>query len=348
MNIYSVANYFRLLLFPFSIIYRIIISLRNYLYDNDILFKYNSKTKVISVGNINTGGSGKTPLVIKLAELLLEKGFKISIISRGYKRKTKGLQVVYDTKKVNKTVAEAGDEPYMIAELLKKKFNNFYIVVSEDRIEAIKHIEKNFEPDYIILDDGYQNRTIRKDFDFLVIDINNFQKNKILNRILLPAGNLREPLKNIYRSTAIFQNHKFSKQETPNFIKKYNKPVYNINYNVAGIFNKDYELVNDKIENIIAFCGIADPISFIETLKNFKIKNFISYRDHKKYKANDIEFLKSKYEKGLAYITTEKDFVKIRNFDNFIASYPVYFIRLSITIEEENDVVNMILNKNRN
>lgn len=345
MNIYSVANYFRLLLFPFSIVYRIIISLRNFLYDNDILFKYNSKTKVISIGNINTGGSGKTPLVIKFAELLLENGYKISIISRGYKRKTKGLQVVYDTKNVNMTVEEAGDEPYMIAELLKKKYNNFYLVVSENRIEAIKHIEKNFEPDYIILDDGYQNRMIRKDFDFLVIDINNFQKKKILNRILLPAGNLREPLKNIHRSTAIFQNNKFSKQETSNFIKKYNKPIYNINYNVLGIFNKDYELVNDKIENIIAFCGIADPLSFKETLKNFKIKNFFSYRDHKKYNTNDIEFLKSKYENGLSYITTEKDFVKIRNFNNFIDSYPVYFVRLSITIDKEDDVMNLILNK---
>ncbi len=344
MNIYLIINYLRLLLFPLSILYGIIISFRNFLYDSNILFKYKSKYKIISVGNINTGGSGKTPLVIKLAEILLERGCKIAIISRGYKRKSKGMQIVFDNKKINLTVSDAGDEPYMTAELLKRKSNNFYLIVSEDRTEAIRYIEQNFKPDYIILDDAYQQRKIFKDYDFLVIDTNNFEKHRLFNKILLPAGNLREPLKNIRRCTVIFQNNKFSDKSILDFINKYNKPVYTIRYRINGIYNRDYKITEENLDKVIAFCGIADPESFKKSLENFNIKEFITFPDHKKYNNIDIENLIKKYIQGYAFITTEKDFVKIRNFNNFIENYPVYFIRLSVEIERENELINFILN----
>ncbi|MCX7833893.1 MAG: tetraacyldisaccharide 4'-kinase [Ignavibacteria bacterium] len=345
MNIYSGISFLRLIFFPISILYGIFILIRNFLYDNDILLKYNSQCKIISIGNINVGGSGKTPLVIKISELLLEKGYKVAIISRGYKRKTKGMQIVYDSKNVILTVDDSGDEPYMIVETLKRKFNNFYFIVSEDRIEAIRYLERNFKPNFILLDDAFQQRRIKKDFDFLVIDINNFQKHKFINKILLPVGNLREPIGNIRRSTAIFENHKFFRNESPRFLKKFNKPIYKIHYTIEGIYNKDYNKIDGKFNSLIAFCGIADPNSFKNALQNYNIKEFITFEDHKYYSENDIKYLKTKYSTSDIFITTEKDFVKIRIFNNFIEKYPVYFIKLDLKIENECDLFDSIISK---
>lgn len=344
MNIYSVINYLRLILFPFSFIYGIFVSIRNYLYSNDILFKYNSKSKIISVGNINTGGSGKTPLVIKLAEILLDRNFKVAIISRGYRRKSKGMQVVFDTKNIVLKPEESGDEPYMISQFLMERYNNFYFIVSENRIEAIRYLEKNFSSDYIILDDAFQQLVLKKDCDFVLIDVNNFQRHKILNRILLPAGNLREPLNSLYRGTAIFQNNKYSEIDTANFLKKFNKPIFKIRYTNSGIYDKENKKIEGSINNVIAFCGIADPDSFKKSLENFKIKDFIAFPDHKNYTEKDLEYIKRNYSSGDSFITTEKDFVKIKNFDKFTETYPVYFIRLSIEIDKENELINLILN----
>lgn len=346
MNIYPKINYLRLFLFPLSIIYGVIIYVRNYLYDNNILFKYKSLSKIISVGNINLGGSGKTPLVIKFAELLLERNFKIAIISRGYKRKTKGMKIVFDTNSIKLTVEESGDEPFMIVERLRKKYKNFYFIVSENRIEAIRFLDKKFLPDFIILDDALQQRIIRKDLDFSVIDTNIFLNHRLLNITLFPAGNLREPLKNLRRCTAIFQNDKYFSKETPKFLKNLNKPIFKIKYSNSGIYNKDYNCVEEKLGNIIAFCGIADPYSFREALGNYNIKDFIIFPDHKNYRNNDIDLIKRNYSKGDVFITTEKDFVKIRNFHNFIDDYPVYFIKLSVIIDKEAELLNLILNIN--
>ena len=175
--------------------YGCIIYLRNLFYDLGWFTTEDFKLPIISVGNITTGGSGKTPLVMYLANLLIKNGKNPGIVSRGYGRKSQGLVVVHDGKKMKAKVESAGDEPFLMATILK----SVPVIVCENRRKAICHLLNSSTVNIIIMDDGFQHRRVKRDLDIITISAND-SKNDYR---LLPWGKLREPFKNINRSNAI-------------------------------------------------------------------------------------------------------------------------------------------------
>jgi tetraacyldisaccharide 4'-kinase len=285
---------------------------RNFLYDKGIFPSYKLSVPVISVGNLSVGGSGKTSLVRYLCENLSSK-FHIGVISRGYKRKSKGTVVVAYKGKLKTGWQESGDEPYLLGKIFEKKGLPVSIIVDEDRKRGGEIAIKELGVNLILLDDGFQHRRLKRDIDIVLI-----KKEDLKNRIL-PFGKLREPLSSLKRADIIILTY----QDYQSFDFKYNnKPIFKL-------FRKNWKILNCRLEEVkvedkefIAFCGLGDNKQFFKTLEKLgiKVKCKLSFRDHYNYK----DFFLNPKEN---YITTLKDGVKLPFTDN------LYFLDFSIEVE---------------
>ncbi|MBN1633009.1 MAG: tetraacyldisaccharide 4'-kinase [Ignavibacteria bacterium] len=336
---------FRYILIPFSYPYYFAVRVRNLLYDKCIFKCYKSPLTIISTGNITSGGSGKTPLAINIASRLMSEGYKIALLSRGYKRKSKGIVVVYDGKEITTDIGHSGDEAYMTVKSLLENYSGFYLLVAENRIEGVKYIEDNYKADFIILDDAFQHRNIFRNTDILVIDSNDYIKHKFFYKYLLPAGNLREPFNNIKRASVIVQNDKISPADTLPELSAMNLPVFHSEYSVKGIFNHKKETASINKKNILAFSGIANPVSFLDIIKKNggEIYQELRFSDHHKYSSEDTEKISRYYRQDSLILTTQKDFVKITEFDKFVNDYPVYYIKINMEIKNQDEFYKILL-----
>ena len=190
-NLNIIITILRLFLFPLSLVYYLIIISRNLLYDSGMFKQSGFRTPIISVGNITLGGTGKTPFVMFLTDYFITKGKKVGVISRGYKNKSNELIIAHDGKSVIANVEQTGDELGMIVNRFSDLKESFYAIAYFNRTEAIRKMEILFAPDIILLDDAFQNRKIKKTVDIVLV---NQERKTFLDGILLPAGNLREPL----------------------------------------------------------------------------------------------------------------------------------------------------------
>jgi len=334
-------KYLRLLLLPLSLLYALHICIKNKLYDLGYLKSIQVSKPVISIGNISTGGTGKTPFVIYLAEYFLKKQKSVAIVSRGYKRDSKDLLLVYDGNKTLCSVKECGDELYMTTEKIKLDYKNFFVAACNDRVKAAEMLIKNYSPDVVLLDDSFQHRRISRNLDIVLIDAQDFHKNKIVNSVLLPCGNLRESFGALKRCDVVIQNNKTSSHLILAKIKKFKKEIIAMNYKGDALVNYSGELLKTKKKDAVVFSGIANTESFYDLLSNLNIniKEKIKFIDHQKYTNKDINFILSKFKSDYILITTEKDFVKIKEFEEFINNYPVYFLKLSIILLENSDIL---------
>ncbi len=267
-------------------------------------------------------------------------GKNVGIISRGYRRTSEDLILVSDGNNINSSPEEAGDEVYMMAQELIKDFHNFSIVSSSNRIKASTYIFQNFKCDLILLDDAFQHRHIHRDIDFVIIDAN--KSNNFYDKLLLPSGNLRECPIALKRCSMIILNHKFNKSNKVGInLNKFNKPIVNINYKTKNIYNNRGDILNAKGQRALLFCGIAEPDSFIFAVVNegVFIDKILKFRDHYIYSKKDIDYLENYNTNEIIFITTEKDFVKLLKFQNFVDNFPVYFLKMDIEI---NDGVNLL------
>lgn len=283
-------------------LYQFISYKRRKFYEKGIFKRYYLKKPVISVGNITFGGSGKTPFVIRLGKELIERGLKVSILSRGYERKSRGLVPVSDGVQIISGVEEAGDEPFMIAKSLPRAV----VTVCEDRFMAGKFAEEENEVDIHILDDGFQHYKLYRDFDIVLIkDSKNYKEKR-----------LREPLKALKKANYVFfvgnLNRSIEEYLKLNFISYSNIEL--LNY---GFFSPEEKLMDlnwIKEKDWIALAGIEHPEKFFEDLKNLGInlKKSFSFPDHYYPSRVDIEnmenLIKETRVKGI--ITTQKDIYK--------------------------------------
>ncbi len=318
----------RTILFPLTVMYYLIIKSRNLLYNWGIFKQSDFRTPIISVGNITTGGTGKTPFVMYLTEYFIGKDKKVGVISRGYKSKSNELIIAHDGKSVIANVEQTGDELGMIVNRFSVLKESFYAIAYFNRIEAIRKMETLFAPDIILLDDAFQNRKIKKTVDIVLV---NKERKTFLDGILLPAGNLREPLSTLSRADIILNNYKFaenreSKESSFNYV---NRGFYNIESQKLNI--------NDKIK-AITVSGIADNMSFIDAVKlsGIEVVKSFTYADHFDYEDSDIMNFESSLTEHLIFITTEKDFIKLKEFKFFIEKYPVYYLRIDINLNIRN------------
>ncbi|MFN4196451.1 MAG: tetraacyldisaccharide 4'-kinase [Caldimicrobium sp.] len=287
------------------------ISLRNFLYDKGIKKTKSLPCFVISVGNISCGGTGKTSLIKYLAETL-SMDYKVGILLRGYKRESKGFRWVLKEGQILSSLAEVGDEAFMLANLLKE-VPNITLAVCEDRFTGGLILHKEAQIQILLLDDGFQHRKLTKDIDLVLLKKND------LEDTLLPFGKLREPLKVIKRADAIILTY----QEIAPFDFSYeNKPIFKLFRKNWKILNdKKQELINWKDYEFIAFCGLGDNEQFLKTLSSLqiKVKKFISLPDHYSYK----NFKLHPEEK---YLTTYKDYIKLSHAPN------LYYLNFQIEI----------------
>jgi tetraacyldisaccharide 4'-kinase len=304
-----------------SAIYSVTLLGRRLIYKSYLKKPKKLPAKVISIGNLTLGGTGKTPAVIAIAEEAKRRGFKPCILTRGYKGKASGPCFVSKGGFPLLTVKEAGDEPYLMAERLR----DVPIVMGKNRyksgIFAIENLYSKAPSSELlfILDDGFQHWSLHRDIDVLLIDATN----PFGNGKLFPEGILREPLKAMRRAHIVVMtkadmicnelmkaiNLKI-KEHNPDAILyiSFHKPIAFVNTS-GEIKNLD----SLKYTPVYAFAGIANPQHFKVLLSSIgaDVVRFKSFRDHHPYKQQDINKIK-KDASGLKIITTEKDLVRLK------------------------------------
>jgi tetraacyldisaccharide 4'-kinase len=321
----------RLILIPFSFIYGGIIWVRNQLFNTNILRSAKFNFPLICIGNLAMGGTGKTPMVEYIIQLLNGK-YKVATLSRGYKRKTKGFLIAIE----NTSAVDIGDEPMQI----HKKFPGITVAVSEERILGIPLLLKERpETEVILLDDAFQHREIKAGLNILLTDYNNLYSHDLL----FPSGGLRDNKKSSKRADIIIVtkcNSNLSTELSEKVINELkpldNQKIYftDILYNNAiHLFTRE-NLILEPDMFVLLICGIANPQPIKEFLdKQVSEYEMLKYNDHHIFnKANIAEiknrFLKNKNEKKII-LTTEKDGVKLMKFEKELDQISIYVLPMS-------------------
>ncbi len=352
----------KVLLFPLSLIYSLVIRLRNYLYDCGLLKSVEFDVPVISVGNITVGGTGKTPHVEYLISILKDD-FSVAVLSRGYKRKSKGFILAGD----NQGSYELGDEPAQI----KSKFPEIIVAVTGNRVAGIRNILKT-DPgvDVIILDDAFQHRSVTPGINILLTDFN-----RLMTRdYLLPMGRLREHKYNRKRADYILVtkcpseisplNRRLLVNEIPPASHQY---LYftTINYlEPKNIFDPETAgLTMDDIlqsgYHVLLITGIAfaGPVKEYLEKQSSHIKH-LGYSDHHWFSEKELNYFEEVYNSmprgNRCIITTEKDAARLKEitniaqrFDNNVFYLPIVISFLNDDMDEFNHFIVDYVRKNK-
>jgi len=341
---------FQILLSPLIFLFQMGVTLRNALFDKGILKSTKINARVISVGNLTVGGSGKTPAVIYIVNLLKNKGIKVGVLSRGYRRKTKGYLLVSDGKNIFTTVENCGDEIFLVA-----KECLVPAAVCEKRVEGAKKFLNDINLDVIVLDDAFQHRWIQRDLDVLLFDERFLLKVNGREQKLLPAGLMREPFDSLKRADLIIINRKFAeKQNLPDFFNKLTsgKKLFRAYYRPHSIVDvktgESYALDEFKGQKSFVVCGIAKPHSFLAILENnnIDISNRKLFPDHKNYTLKEVEQIRMAFYKtnSSSVITTQKDAVKLSLFSRELDDIDIFYVKIEMDFDERQDFNNKILN----
>lgn len=319
-------KFLRIILFPVVPIYYLITWFRNWLYDKGIKSSKSYDIPVICVGNLSTGGTGKTPMIEYLIRLLKDKK-SVATLSRGYKRITEG----YEIADQGATADTIGDEPYQFY----RKFKDIKVAVDGNRQNGIAQLLKlEDKPEVILLDDAYQHRKVKAGFNILLTAYYNLYSNDIV----LPTGNLREPKSGAKRADVIvvtkcpadISESKKSKISKDLKIKPNQKLVFSsINY-TEKVISTHSEIALQSLSEFTLVTGIANAKPLVEFLKNKGLKfDHLEFPDHYSFRINDIEELAKKE----LIITTEKDFVRLT--DNESLESKLFYLPIEITIDRK-------------
>ncbi len=299
---------------PISALFGVGVAVRNTLYDRGILKIHKLARPVVSVGNISVGGTGKTPFVIALGELLKQRGIAFDILSRGYGRSSAGIAVVDP----NGSRAQFGDEPILLARKL-----GVPVIVGADRYQAGLLAEKQFTSGLHLLDDGFQHRRLHRDFDIVLLPAADYADT------LLPIGRLREPLSALRRADAVALPDPFDR--SPNA-----RRIWRV--------RRHLELSHPS-GKLIALCGIGRPKQFFDGLKaaGQELASEIVFRDHYSYGQRDIDrLLELKNRTGAdGFITTEKDAINLGSLTTQLQ--PLRTATLTMELEAPEQVITEML-----
>jgi len=327
-------NFFRNISFPFVPLYYLAAWTRNKLYDLDIKKSKSYDLPVICVGNLSVGGTGKTPMIEYLIKLLNES-HNVATLSRGYKRKTSGFQI----SDVNSSAETIGDEPFQFYNKFKEKIT---VAVDSDRQNGIEKLQSNNDSlDVILLDDAFQHRKVKAGFNILLTTYNNLY----VNDFLLPTGNLREPISGAQRANIIVvtkcpnalpevEKSKIISQLKP----KPNQHVFFSSIKYANqVINENEKLELDKITDFELVTGIANSKPLVDYLhsKNLNFKH-LNFKDHHDFTEKEI----ASFSKEHLIITTEKDFMRLRQYDSLNSK--LFYLPIETQIEKASEFNNLI------
>lgn len=299
---------------PLSAIFGAGVALRNALYDRGVFQVKKVARPVVSIGNISVGGSGKTPFVIALGQLLARRGIAFDVLSHGYGRTSTEIAVVDP----QGSPTQFGDEPLLIARKLQAP-----VIVGADRYQAGLVAEQKFSSKLHLLDDGFQHRRLHRDFDIVLLPSNDQTGS------LLPVGRLREPLSALKRADAIVLPDSQEQQLQTGHVWHARRLIE----------------LPASAGKTIAFSGIARPRQFFESLKSSKreIAGTVSFRDHHRYQQRDIDrLLQFKKQTGAdSFITTEKDLINLGPLASQLS--PLLTARLRVELESPEQVLTEII-----
>ena len=333
---------FQILLLPISFLYQGILRLRNHLYDIDFFGTTEFEVPTINVGNLAFGGTGKTPHIEYLIRLLTAQpnGLKVSVLSRGYKRKTNG----YVFADRSCTPFTLGDEPYQ----LFCKFPTVSVAVSENRVLGIPNILIDApETDVILLDDAFQHRSLKPGLNILLTE----QNRLYCNDYLVPSGYLREYAGAAKRADIIIVSKcdpNLTTLRKTDLIKQLNPLPHQqvfFSHIVYGQL-KPFHLnqTSTAISSVLGICGIARPVIFENHLKNLYAETkLIDFPDHHIFTYNDIKKIKGTFEEiaaeNKAIVCTEKDYQKLIQSEFFseIKTLPLYYLPIEIAFSQEDE-----------
>lgn len=305
---------FESLLYGLSVLYGAVAGLRERLYGCGILKTSRLPCKVISVGNITAGGTGKTPMATYLAKLVRRLGYNVAVVSRGYGGSAgKKGGIVSDGRKIFLGPGEAGDEPYMMAANLE----GVPVIVGRDRFQAGMAAIRRFGTNVIVLDDGFQRLQLARDINIVLLDA----ARPFGNGFMLPRGPLREPVSALSRAD-IFALTRCQAEHPAGLgsIKKMagERPIFQTVHlpsikNTPGseAANRDAKFLRGR--RVFAFSGIADNADFRRTVESFgcRISGFMGFPDHHPYSAGDLSAIRKAAQGSDCILTTEKDWVRI-------------------------------------
>ena len=302
---------------PLANLFGAAVAARNALYDSGVFPARRLQRPVVSIGNLSVGGSGKTPFVLALGELLKARGISLDVLSRGYGRETRGVSVVDP----GGLPQQFGDEPLLIARKLAVP-----VIIGEDRYAAGVLAENKFDSRLHLLDDGFQHRALARDFDILLLTPDDARDR------LLPAGRLREPISAVRRADAVVLTGGASVDKFP----LDGKLVWRAR---RGI------LPCNVPPRPVAFCGIARPQNFLLQLRTAGVEVAAEaiFRDHYRYREKDIrELIALRAQSGAGgFVTTEKDAVNLGGF--FSALQPLAVVPVKMDILDTDAVLDTIL-----
>ncbi len=315
-----------------SLVYLAVVKTRNKMYREKKLRIYRPHTYTISVGNLTTGGTGKTPITAEIANYFSKKGDYPAILSRGYggKIQNKEVNVVSDGKKIFFKAEEAGDEPVWLAKHCPKTA----VLTCASRVKAAIFAKDKLHCTKLILDDGFQHQKLGRDLNILVVDC----EKQFSNNCVLPLGALREPVSEIKRANRIVVTNKnFNDKKAKNFArflkKKYNIPTFVCSMLPESVYNIKTKKTADETQAAIAFSAIAQPEQFYKYLRRYDIMATKDFPDHHIYTKEDIEELRALMKKYDAkyMITTEKDAVKLREITD--SNTEIYALKLKPVLD---------------
>ena len=304
-------KFVRFLLFPFAVLFDLITSIRNSFFNAGVFKETTFYTPIIVVGNLSVGGTGKTPQIEYLIRLLKDF-YKVSVLSRGYKRKTKGFLLVNE----NHTANDVGDEPLQYF----KKFTNISVAVDENRVEGIHNLMDQKSPEVLLLDDAYQHRKVKGSFYILLTKYDDL----FTEDFLLPTGNLRESRAGAKRANVIvvtkcpFDLKEVEKENIKRKLQQYKKEVYFTTISYADKISGSQQLSLDELKKfeVLLITGIANPTPLLEFLTKKEIKfTHLKFADHHHFTSKEIEEIKQKFdfinEDKKLILTTEKDYSRL-------------------------------------
>ncbi|MHB1685980.1 MAG: tetraacyldisaccharide 4'-kinase [Ignavibacteriaceae bacterium] len=344
-------KFLKIILLPLLPVYALIVKLRNLFFDKNIFKSRKVNAKIISVGNLTVGGSGKTPMVIYLSNLLKKEGKKVGVLSRGYGRKSHGYVLVSNSEKILTTVDLCGDEIYHTV-----KETNVPAAVSENRVDGAIKLIKETGVDAIVLDDAFQHRWIYRDVNLLLFEQRFLTDGSFFNQSLLPEGLMREPFNSIKRADAIVINRKFSEiSDVPGNLKIFftGRKNFTAFYEAIGFVDIKkqtfYKIEDFEGQKSLVVSGIANPFSFINALKQTKVdtQNQIIFRDHKNYTLKEVQRIRKEFYETNSHsvVTTEKDAVKFYKFSKELDDIDIFYLKIRIKMDDEQSFKNFLFNK---
>jgi tetraacyldisaccharide 4'-kinase len=332
-------SWFRFILYPLSLLYGLVVWIRNKLFDWVLLPSVSYSLPVIGVGNLSTGGTGKTPHVEYLVRLLGTR-YRLAVLSRGYKRRSRGLYVVTE----ESTASQAGDEPLQV----KRKFPKVLVVVHESRKKGMAWIMKNHpEVQVVLLDDAFQHRHVRPGLNLLLTEY----YHPFFRNVLLPSGTLREPKSSVKRADALIVTKTpevFSPLDRrfllESLVPRYKGPILFSTLTYSRwhpVQPGKPPLQESSLKTIFLFTGIANAAALEEHLKTLCQELLVDrFPDHHPFSRSDLKAIRKKYEESISQskilLTTEKDYMRLRQESllEVLSGLPVYYVPVEVSFHD--------------